>query len=85
MTVTVRRYGGMFAMKPQVRTFSEADLDVPAREALTELLNHEPVAPSTPMPDAFTYAFEVEPTPGSKKSVKVPGHSVPAALRKLLP
>lgn len=85
MTVTVKRYGGLFAMQPQVRTFSKEELDAPTRKALEQLLSETRDQAGPAMPDAFTYAFEVDDAAGDKKAVEVSGRLVPAALRKLLP
>jgi hypothetical protein len=86
MHVTVKRYGGIMAMKPKTRTFESDELDKPTIEALRTLMkapaHHEG---ERHMPDAFTYAFELADDSAETKEISMSGRDVPDSLRKLLP
>lgn len=87
MSLVVKRYGGIMAMKAKEKTFELDELDPATRGAVEALMKSGPaaVAGADRLPDSFVYSFEIGDDPASRIRVKVPGTQVPEPLRKLLP
>lgn len=84
MPVTIRRYGGIMAMKPRENSFSLEELDPQAKAAIDALVKEPPAAVKRAA-DGFVYSVEVNTVGKNPVKFELTGPDVPEALRKLLP
>ena len=86
MPVIVKRYGGLVARPPKVKSTPWEEIDEATEAALADLMaDGDPSAPSEPVPDGFSYTFETDRSSDAGRKVTLQGMRVPDALRKLLP
>ena len=85
MQVTVKRYGGIMAMKPKEKISDVDRLDTETRNAVKVLVETPPASGAARAPDGFIYSFEILEEGKPLTKVEISGQEVPEALRKLLP
>jgi hypothetical protein len=84
MKVRVKRFGGQLPQLQPERELDLAALDADEEAAIDKLLKAKRHS-DAPVPDGYSYRFDVEQDDGTSRSVTVPESAVPRKLLKHLP